>query len=211
LDSTFEPLAPLSGSATAGPDMSAPPLLACRHCDRLHQRLPIGAGASASCTRCGYVLYRQSGLSLRQWTALAVAAVVVFAIANFFPIAVLSVQGVSVHATLPHALWITWQQGYGAVALMTALFAFAFPLGQMLFLFWAMRAITTAKLPDDFKYGMRMLDALAPWSMLSVLLLAILVAMVKLVDLATVQFGAGLWAFGLASFLLTALSRVSAQ
>lgn len=165
----------------------------------------------ATCTRCGYVLYRQSGLTLHQWTALAVAAVVVFAIANYFPIAVLSIQGISVQATLPHAIWITWQQGHGSVALMTALFAFAFPLGQMLFLFWALRAIVTADLPADFKYGMRMLDALAPWSMLSVLLLAILVAMVKLFDLATVSFGPGLWAFAIAAFLLTALGRVSAQ
>lgn len=191
--------------------MPSAALLACRHCDRLHLRPPIEAGALASCTRCGYVLYRQSGLTLHQWTALAVAAVAVFAIANYFPIAVLSVQGVTVHATLPHALWITWQQGHEAVALMTALFAFAFPLGQMLFLYWALRAIVTADLPADFKYGLRMLDALAPWSMLSVLLLAILVAMVKLLDLATVQFGPGLWAFAVAAFLSTALSRVSAQ
>ncbi|NYT70135.1 paraquat-inducible protein A [Pusillimonas noertemannii] len=191
--------------------MSAPPLLACRHCDRLHVRQPIEAGAIASCTRCGYVLYRQSGLTLHQWTALAVAAAVIFAIANYFPIAELSIQGVSVRATLPYALWITWQQGHASVALATALFAFAFPLGQILFLFWALRAIATARLPADFKYGMRMLDALAPWSMLPVLLLGILVAMVKLLDLASVTFGPGLWAFAVSSFMLTALGRVSAQ
>lgn len=190
--------------------MSAPPLLACRHCDQLHQRLPIQPGALAACTRCGYVLYRQSGISLSQWTALAVAAVVVFGIANYFPIAVLSVQGVSVHATLPHAIWITWQQGHGLVALVTALFAFAFPLGQILFLYWALRAIVTARLPQDFAQGMRMLHAIVPWSMFSVMLLAILVAMVKLVDLASVQFGMGMWACVVAAFLLTALSRVSA-
>jgi len=187
------------------------PLVACRHCDGLHLRLPIEAGAVASCTRCGFALYRQSGLTLHQWTVLAVAGVMVFAIANYFPIAVLSVQGVTVHATLPHALWVAWQQGHGAVAVVTALFTFVFPLGQMLFLYWALRAITSARLPSDFRYGMRMLDALAPWSMLTVLLLAILVAMVKLLDLATVSFGPGLWAFGVAAFFITALSRVSAQ
>src|SRR5690606_7919661 len=99
------PAAPFPGSAQAGSDMSAPPLLACRHCDRLHQRVPIETGAVAQCTRCGYVLYRQSGLTLHQWRALAVAAAVVFAIANGFPIAQLSVQGISVQATLPQALW----------------------------------------------------------------------------------------------------------
>lgn len=190
--------------------MSAP-LVACEHCDLLHQRLPIEAGAVASCSRCGFVLYRQSGLSLVEWTALAVAGVVIFAIANFFPIAKLTLQGSTVYATLPYALWLTWQQGHGLVALVTALFAFVFPLGQMLFLFWALRAIATANLPADFKQGMRMLSALAPWSMVPVLLLGILVAMVKLVDLATVQFGPGLWAFVIVSFLMTGLGRMSAQ
>lgn len=150
-------------------------------------------------------------MSLRDWTSLVVAGVVIFAIANFFPIAQLTLQGSTVQASLPYALWITWQQGHAIVALMTALFAFVFPLGQMLFLFWALRAIATARLPHDFKYGMRMLEALAPWSMVPVLLLGIIVAMVKLVDLATVQFGPGLWAFVTVSFLLTALGRVSAQ
>lgn len=190
--------------------MSAP-LVACRHCDQLHQRLPIEAGAVASCVRCGFALYRQSGLTLHQWVALNIAAVVVFAIANLFPIASLSVQGATVHATLLQALWITWQQGYGMVAFVTALFTFAFPLGQLLFLFWALRAIISGRLPSDFHYGMRMLGALAPWSMISVLLLAILVAMVKLVDMAAVQFGPGLWAFVVLAFFMTALGRVSAQ
>lgn len=189
--------------------MSAP-LVACRHCDHLHVRLPIEAGAVASCSRCGFALYRQSGLTLNQWVALTIASVVVFAVANYFPIAILSVQGVTVHATLPHALWVTWQQGHGEIALVVALFVFAFPLGQMLFLYWALRAIATARLPGDFKWGMRMLNVLAPWSMLTVLLLSILVAMVKLMDLATVQFGPGLWAFAVAAFLITALGRVSA-
>ncbi|HUH86843.1 MAG TPA: PqiA/YebS family transporter subunit [Pusillimonas sp.] len=187
------------------------PLVSCRHCDHLHWRPPIQAGAIASCRRCGFVLYRQSGLTLNQWTALTITAVIVFAVANYFPIAVLNVQGVTVNATLPHALWVTWQQGHTAIALITALFVFAFPLGQMLFLYWALRAIATGRLPADFRWGMRMLNLLAPWSMLTVLLLSILVAMVKLVDIATVQFGPGLWAFGASAFFITALGRVSAQ
>lgn len=189
----------------------APPLIACRHCDMLHERVPIEAGGMATCVRCGYVLYRQSGLSLSQWSALALAAAIIFVIANYFPVAVLRVQGVSVQATLPEAIWLTWQQGHLLVAIVTALFAFAFPLGQILFLFWALRAISTAHLPEDFAYGMRMLGIISAWSMFSVMLLAILVAMVKLVDLASVDFGIGLWASVISVFFLTALSRVSAQ
>ncbi|TAL88108.1 MAG: paraquat-inducible protein A [Candidimonas sp.] len=186
-------------------------LIACPHCAQLHQRIPIAKGASAACLRCGYVLYRQSALPLKGWLALTLAALIVFAMANYFPIATLAANGRQINATLPNALILTWQQGRPLVALMTGLFGFALPLTQLLFLFWAMHAIILQRLPADFHWGMRVLHVLSSWCMVPVLLLGILVAIVKLSGLAQVEPGPGLWAFGVLAVLLTALSRVTAQ
>lgn len=187
------------------------PLIACRHCAQLHERLPIEAGAVAACTQCGAPLYRQSGLSLHEWVGLACGALVIFIIANWFPIATLTTQGLKVEATLIDALALTWRQGNELVAIMTGLFVFAFPLGQILFLFWALRALISRRLPDDFHYGLRVLRAISAWSMIPVLLLGVLVAIVKLSGMANLTVGAGLWAFGALSVMMTILSRVSAQ
>jgi paraquat-inducible protein A len=156
------------------------------------------------------VLYRQSSLPLSGWVALVVAALILFIIANCFPIAVLNIKGLSVDATLPGALAMTWQQGHEAVAVMTGLFGFAAPLAQILFLLWALLAIVSRRLPADFRHGMRLLHAMSSWSMIPVLMLGILVAIVKLSDLATLTVGPALWAIAALAFLLTGLSRVSA-
>ncbi|WJJ93484.1 paraquat-inducible protein A [Neopusillimonas aromaticivorans] len=160
--------------------------------------------------RCGTELYRESRLSLQSWLALTWGALAVFCLANYFPVARLSMQGQTLQATLLDALVMTWQQGAWLVALPATLFTFFFPLGQILFAMWALQCIRKRRLPGDFRYGLRMLEVLSHWSMVPVLLLGILVAMVKLGDLAVLHIGEGLWAFGALSVLLTILTRMSA-
>ncbi len=185
-------------------------LVVCPHCARLHQRISLKPGAVASCVRCGTELYRESRLSLQSWLALTWGALAVFCLANYFPVARLSMQGQTLQATLLDALVMTWQQGAWLVALPATLFTFFFPLGQILFAMWALQCIRKRRLPGDFRYGLRMLEVLSHWSMVPVLLLGILVAMVKLGDLAVLHIGEGLWAFGALSVLLTILTRMSA-
>src|SRR3546814_14309702 len=83
--------------------MADSPLVACRHCATLHERVPIEPGALASCTRCGYALYRNSRVTPDGWIAIAVATLIVFAIANYFPIARLNIQGLSIQDSLPRS------------------------------------------------------------------------------------------------------------
>ncbi|WP_245801283.1 paraquat-inducible protein A [Pollutimonas bauzanensis] len=173
--------------------------------------MPIEPGAIATCTRCGSELYRQSSIPLRGWIALVVGALVVFAIANYFPVATLTMQGMSVQASLPGALWLTWTQGHLVLAVMTGMFGFWLPLTQLLFLLWALMAIQSRRLPPDFRHGMRFLHLMEPWSMVPVLMLGMLVAMVKFSSLASLSVGPGLAAYAILTFLLTALSRVTAH
>ncbi|MBC7204277.1 MAG: paraquat-inducible protein A [Pusillimonas sp.] len=191
--------------------MASPPLVICPHCARLHERTPIAPGAIASCVQCGYELYRHSRVSLEGWLALCWTSLFVFAVANLFPVAHISLSGKTANASFPHALYLTWLSGDYAVALMAGLFVFAFPLGQIMFLMWAIQAVRKRRLPWDFRFGLRMLEVLSHWSMVPVLFLAMLVSMVKMADLARLAPAMGLWAFGVLAFMLTALSRVSAH
>ncbi|NYT50963.1 paraquat-inducible protein A [Parapusillimonas granuli] len=163
----------------------------------------------ACCNVCGYVLYRQSYFTLDGWLSLVLTTLVVFGIANYFPIATLNVQAMTVHANLPHALYLTWQQGHYTLSVMTGMFAFWLPLSQILCCLWALTAIRSRRLPADFPYGMRLLGFAEPWSMVPVLMLAILVALVKFAGFATIVPGPAILAFGVLTVLLTALSRLS--
>jgi paraquat-inducible protein A len=157
------------------------------------------------------VLYRHSFISLNGWLALTAGALIFFAIAHLFPVAVLNIQGVTVKASFPGALFLTWEQGHRALAVMTGLLGFWFPLIELLFLLWALLAIWSGRLPRDFPYGMRLMHFVAPWSMTPVVLLGILIAMVQFSGLATLHIGPALGAFGALTVLMTALSRMSAH
>lgn len=191
--------------------MAASPLIACNHCAAVYQRVAINPGAMASCHRCSGVLYRQSGVALNGWIALSLATLLVFLIANLTPIVTLNLQGVSLNATLPGALWLTWQQGNRLLSVMTGLAGFWLPLTQVLFLLWGFLCVRSGRLPNDFRYGMRFLRVLAPWSMVPVLMLGILVSIVKFAGFARMQIQPGLYAFGVLTVLLTILGRFSAQ
>src|SRR5690606_7186678 len=114
-------------------------------------------------------------------------------------------------ASLPGALYLTWQHGHQVLAVMTGMFSFWMPLTQLLFLLWALLAIRARRLPGDFSYGMRLLDFVVHWSMVPVLMLAILVSLVKLSGMANVQLEPGIGAFAVLTFLLTGLSRLTAR
>ncbi|NYT37062.1 paraquat-inducible membrane protein A [Allopusillimonas soli] len=191
--------------------MAGRPLIACVHCDTLYERVPIAAGAVASCTRCGTELYRNSRVSLGGWIALTLTGLIVFALSNYYPIARLNIQGHFLEATLPQALWLTWTNGHRVLAIMTGMFGFWMPLAQLLAMLWALMAVRSGRLPGDFRQGMRLLRFVIPWSMIPVLMLAIIVAVVKFAGLAVVELRPAAFGFAILAFLMTAMERVTPQ
>ena len=187
------------------------PLIACPHCDTLHVRLEPGVRGRADCRCCGAVLYRRGWLSLDQWVALGWACLAVFAIAQWFPIVRLSVQGLDLSLTYWQALRLCWDRGYYGVTIMTGLAGFWLPLLQIALTLWVMQAIAARRLPPDLGPTLRLLGRLAPWSMATVLILAILVSVVKIAGLARLQVEPGMLGFLALCFLLTGLGRWDAR
>lgn len=187
------------------------PLIACPHCDTLHVRLDPGVRGRAACRCCGTELYRRGWLSLAQWVALGWTCLVVFAIAQWFPIVRLSIQGLDLSLTYWQALRLCWDRGYYGVSLMTGLAGFWFPLLQIALTLWVMQAIAARRPPPDLGRVLRLLGRLAPWSMATVLILAILVSVVKVASLARLQVEPGMLGFLALCFLLTGLGRWDAH
>lgn len=191
--------------------MARRPLIACPHCDTLHERLDLGARGLAVCRCCETVLYRRGMLTLEQWVALGWTSLIVFALAQGFPIAHLSVQGLDLSLTFWGALRLCWDRGYYGVSVMTGLVGFWFPLLRIALTLWVMQAVAARRLPPDLGGTLRWLNRLDPWSMAAVLILAILVAIVKISDMAQLQIGPGLAGFFALSFMLSGLARWDAR
>ena len=186
-------------------------LAACRHCGTVHVAVALEPGGMAACTCCGYALYRRSRYSLNFWTALALTALVVFAIANLYPIARIGMLGKALDVTFVGALWMMWNDGHFILAAMTGLVGFWFPLTEICFLYWALGCIRRGRLPADFKYAMRVYDRVGHWSMVPVLMLSIIVSIVKFAGLSFLEPRAGIWAFGVLTFMLTAFIRLDSR
>jgi paraquat-inducible protein A len=185
------------------------PLIECEHCASIYRRHQLEPGETANCARCGATLWRYSGLTLSNWLALAISALIVFGVANAYPVASMSVQGMVQQASLLDAIAITWRQDHWVVAIMTGMAGFALPMLQLSVLLWVLGPLSRGREPLGFRTAMRLLGILRPWCMVPVFLLGVLVAVVKLAGMAAVTPGIGLAAFGILTILLTMLGRLS--
>lgn len=180
-------------------------LLACPDCD-LVQRLPaLAPGASARCPRCDRELWRRREDPLNRTLALALAAAVLFVIANTLPMLGLTVVGRAAQTTVVGGavqLWTDQQQVVAVLVLFTAVVAPALQIGTMLAIVLAARRPRPARWVGTL---MRHHPTTRIWSMIEVMLLGVLVALIKIADYATVVPGVALYALGAMVFVLAGM------
>ena len=172
------------------------PLTACHDCDLLSRVPELPEGTSAWCTRCGALLRRRRRNSIERTLALTVAASVLWVVANAFPFLSFEMQGRVTQTTLASGVFDLWEQGVVAVAVLVGFTAVLAPAVQLGLLLYVLLPVHLGRVPWQMHRMFRLLRRIQPWSMMEVFLVGILVAVVKLVDLAEVVPGLALWAFG---------------
>ena len=95
-----------------------PDLIVCEECDAVYQRPILGRGEAAHCLRCEAELDRDTGSRLERLLPLTVGALVLFVLANSFPIVSIELQGLSSDTTLIGAVVALARDGMGEVALL---------------------------------------------------------------------------------------------
>ena len=116
--------------------MNRAELLACPECDLLQSDSAFPRPRKALCARCGAILYQRHDNGLERTAALTVAAAVLVAVANAFPIVSLELQGDRTAATLVGAIGALWSQNMQLVAALVAFTALAMPLLEIAALGW---------------------------------------------------------------------------
>jgi len=185
-------------------------LVACKICG-LVQRVPaLAPGAQAVCPRCGAVVVEHKVNTLGRTAAFSLAALMFYLPANIYPILQMELYGAHSENTVLDGCISLFQHGQRLVAVIVFLASLLIPFLKLLGLFYLV--ITTRfasrrrRLERTWIY--RIIDVIGPWAMLDVFLLSILVALVKLGELATVLPGRGLFAFA-AMVVLTILATTS--
>jgi paraquat-inducible protein A len=180
-------------------------LLACPDCD-LVQTLPdLAAGASARCPRCNAELARNREDSLQRTLALGVGAAILFVLANTFPMLGLTVVGRSAETTVVGGARQLWSDGREIVAVLVLFTVVIAPALQIGFALALALAGQRRRVPRWAGTLLRHHHITQTWSMIEVMLLGVLVALIKIAELATVIPGLALYALGALAFVLAAV------
>jgi paraquat-inducible protein A len=185
-------------------------LIACRTCGLVQRVGPLPAGELAECPRCGSVVRANKRSSLGRTAAFSLAALMFYWPANVYPILRMDLYGAHSENTVLQGALSLFEHGEHLVAVVVILASVVIPLLKLLGLFYL---VISARLgPGRWRLARtwiyRVVDVIGPWAMLDVFLLSILVALVKLGELATVVPGRGLFAFS-AVVVLTILASTS--
>ena len=175
----------------------------CESCDAVCDRVPLGEREIASCPRCGIELERHPGAQRDRILPLTVASLIVFVIANLFPIVEIEVRGLRSETTLVGAVIALAGDGRSLLALLVLATTLLMPLLHLLILLWLLVPLQRGQRVAGFAPLVRAMQALRPWGMIDIFLLGVLVAIIKLSSMATVLPGPALWAFMALTVLLT--------
>ena len=185
------------------PDRS---LIACLHCDLL-QRVPdLAPGASARCPRCDKPLWRAAGGgSLERTLALTVAAAILYVVANFAPMLGLEAVGRMASTTVAGGVEQLWRDDRELVAMLVLFTVVIAPALQIGFLLAILTGARRVRPPQWTGLLLRAHPATQTWTMIEVMLIGVLVALVKISELATVVPGTALYALAGLAVLFAAI------
>jgi len=193
-------------------DLASPQaLLICEYCDTVYRRRTLARGEVAQCTCCEAILERHHGLSVNAMLALVLTAMIVFVLANMWPIVTLGLNGQYSSTTLWGMIIQMWQQQAQVVSVLAAATLFFFPLVKMLSLGWLLWFGRQGRRAPGFVPIMVTLHYIGPWTMSEVFVLGALVAIVKARVYFEVVADPGIYAYAVLTLLITIFASVDVR
>ncbi|MFM0438345.1 paraquat-inducible protein A [Paraburkholderia strydomiana] len=171
-------------------------LIACHECDTLFRKPRLAGRKLARCPRCRATLYSGVSRKLEGISAMTLAALITFLIAQGFPIVELETNGITSQTTLFGALVALWNEDMQIVAVMVFCSTILFPLTELVALLYVLIPLRSGYVPAGFNRVLRAIQFVRPWGMIEVFMLGVLITIVKMVSLARVIPEAALFAFG---------------
>ena len=184
--------------------MTNPTLMACPECDYLHQVKDPPKGGTALCVRCGAVLRRGSHDSTDIAFALYLAALVLFFLANSFPLLSLHLHGATQAASIPRCAALLAEMGWPWLATILITMVILAPAVHFSGMIYVLFQIRRGRQNHWTASVFRFVEQFQVWGMAEVFVLGIIVSYVKLSKMAMIVPGPSLYALGGFIFLAAA-------
>lgn len=170
---------------------------------------PSSAGQAARCPRCGAALHSRRPDSVSRAWALLLAAMIFYIPANMLPVMYTDMLGHGSNSTISTGIIEFWKAGSYGIALVIFIASMAVPCAKFLIL--GLLLITARRRPRWARRERarlyRLVEMVGYWSMLDVLVVAIVAGLVKFKALADIEPRVGILFFG-GVVILTMLAAV---
>ena len=194
-------------SATAATALSAS-CATCHACGLLSRLHAHAHGAR--CGRCGAALHARKPESLQRTWAFVIAAAICYVPANAFPVMTVTSLGKQQSDTILSGVIYLLHHGMWPLALVVFIASVFVPLMKIVILVFLLVSVhrRSRSRPRQRTSLYRLTEAIGRWSMVDIYVVTILVALVKLGNLATIEARTGAVFFG-AVVVLTMLAAES--
>lgn len=170
-------------------------LIACHECDLLHRIHPLHYGERAKCSRCGASLYAKKRDSFEHTIILALASLIFFTVANVFPFMTFELNGRVQESLLSTGVKEFFEREMWALGSLVLCASIIFPALKILGMLYVLGPLEFNKRPLHAALVFRMVEHCRTWAMMDVYLLGVIVAVVKLSDLANLVPGVAIYSF----------------
>ena len=169
--------------------------ITCHECDLVHRVPEVSGTHTAKCTRCGATLYQARAGGLERTLALTVTGLILFVLANSFPLMTFTMAGRSQENSLISGAVEFWNAGFPDLAVLVFATSVALPLVSLLSMAYVLLPLEMGARSWHAAPVFRLAAVLRPWAMMEVFMLGVFVAVVKLADFAELSMGPGIYCF----------------
>jgi len=172
-------------------------LIACPVCDALyHARMPE-TGERVTCSRCHHVLIAPKEGAFIRVIALALTVMILMLGATFFPFLSIDAQGFSNAASVFDSALAFMDGGWMvALSFATAALIVLIPVLRAALVIYVLGPLAFGRKPwPGARAAFRWSEDLRPWSMAEIFVIGVAVALVKVSDLARVDYGPAFFMF----------------
>lgn len=179
-------------------------LMACRECDALQRTPWVTFGKKVRCRGCGAVLYHHPRGGLDRPIALLFGALILYVLANSFPLITLDIGGAVQETSLIGTAWALYNHDMKLLGILVFLTSMAVPGMMLCSTLYVLIGLRSQRNLPGLRHLLVLLSHIHPWEMADVFVISVLVAMVKMSGMAEVIIDAGLYA--LIGYILLAVA-----
>ena len=170
----------------------------CHGCGKLNRLLPERLHARLSCPRCGATIHTRKPDSINRTWALLIAAIILYIPANLLPVMTVFQLGKGEPDTIMSGVILLIKLGMWPLAALIFFASIMVPMLKLVSLTYLLISVQRRsqwRLKDRARLY-RIVEAVGRWSMIDIFVISILVALVRLGNIATIEPGAGATSFG---------------